>query len=85
MNQPPRPAETWDHAIVRPYSNGKRILYGLLWTFWTTILTIGGFSLLSSGLVLYGLIALALAVLTGRYAWRIWTWQARTLIFFIVF
>jgi len=34
--------------------------------------------------VLSGLIAFALAVITGRYAYRIWTWQAKRLIFFII-
>lgn len=77
------PAEST--AVEHWYGNGRRIGYGSLWVFWTVALVIAGFSMLSNGLALYGLIALAIAVLTGRYAWRIWTWQARRLIFFIVF
>ncbi|MEU4247747.1 hypothetical protein AB0F15_10070 [Amycolatopsis sp. NPDC026612] len=72
-------------AELRPYSEGKRAGYGLLWSAWTVLLTIGGFVQLANGSVLSGLVGLGLAALALRYAWRIWTWQAKRLIFFIVF
>lgn len=72
-------------AAVHPYSEAKRVGYGLLWTAWTLVLTIGGFVLLSNASVFPGLIGLALGALSASYAWRIWTWQAKRLIFFIVF
>ncbi|GAB3136061.1 hypothetical protein GCM10027258_09510 [Amycolatopsis stemonae] len=75
----PGPAET------RPYSEASRAGYGLLWTVWTVVLAIGGFVLLGHGSVFAGLVGLVLAALALRYAWRIWTWQAKRLIFFIVF
>ena len=74
-----------EFGLAAPYSEGKRLGYGLLWTGWTLLLGIGGFSLLPHGsTVLSGLIAFALAIITGRYAYRIWTWQAKRLIFFII-
>ncbi|WP_329054451.1 hypothetical protein OG738_14845 [Amycolatopsis sp. NBC_01488] len=72
-------------AEVRPYSEGRRVGYGLLWTAWTVVLAIGGFFQLGHGSVAGGLLCLALSALAGRYAWRIWTWQAKRLIFFIVY
>jgi len=72
-------------ALRQPYSNTKRVTYGLLWAGWTVVLTIAGFGLLSSGQILPGLIALALAGLAGRYDYRIWAWRARRLLFFIIF
>jgi len=67
-----------------PYSDGKRIGYGLLWAGWTLLLTIAGFAGLFGGHLLSGLFALVLAALAGRYDYRIWTWQARRLLFFII-
>ncbi|MEV6647207.1 hypothetical protein [Amycolatopsis sp. NPDC051371] len=72
-------------AEVRPYSEGRRVGYGLLWTAWTVVLMIAGFTMMGQSTVFGGLLALALSALAGRYAWRIWTWQAKRLIFFIVF
>jgi hypothetical protein len=70
---------------ARPYSEGKRLFYGLLWTGWTLLLAIAGCSLLPHGsTIFYGLLAFALAIITGRYAYQIWTWQAKHLIFFII-
>ena len=68
-----------------PYSQGKRAFYGLTWTFWTLVLIIGAFTMFTTNMVGQGLVALALAGATGYYAYRIWTWQARRLVFFIVF
>jgi hypothetical protein len=68
----------------QPYSDGKRLAYGLLWAGWTVVLTIAGFALLFGGQILPGLIALVLAVVAGRYDYRIWTWRARRLLFFII-
>jgi len=65
---------------VRPrYSNGRRIGYTLLWSFYTFLLAVGGLTSLAHGQVLSGLVAAVLGVLTGRYAMRIWTYRARTL------
>ena len=72
-------------AEVHPYSEARRAGYGLLWTAWTVVLAIGGFVMLGHGSVFGGLLGLALSALALRYAWRIWTWQAKRLIFFIVF
>ena len=68
-----------------PYGHGRRLVYGLLWTGWTLLLGLGGlFALPHGGTFLGGLLALGLAVITGRYAYRIWTWQAKRLVFFII-
>lgn len=67
-----------------PYSHGKRAGYGLLWAGWALLLTIAGFAGLFGGHILSGLLALVLAVLAGRYDYRIWTWRARRLLFFII-
>ena len=68
-----------------PYGQGKRLFYGLLWSGWTLLLGLGGLFALPHGRTfLGGLLALGLAALAGRYAYRIWTWQAKRLIFFII-
>ncbi len=67
-----------------PYSHGRRAGYGLLWAAWTLVLAVAGFSGLFSGQILTGLFALVLAVLAGRYDYRIWTWRARRLLFLII-
>jgi hypothetical protein len=67
------------------YSQGKRMFYGLLWTFWTVLFVYVGFALLSGGAVPAALVAFVLMVLAGNYAWRIWSWQAKNLWFFIIF
>jgi hypothetical protein len=67
-----------------PYSQGRRAFYGVMWAAWTAVFAIGGFSLLFSHQILSGLVALALAGLSGRYDYRIWTWRARRLWFFII-
>jgi hypothetical protein len=68
-----------------PYSQGKRAFYGLTWTFWTIALVAGAFTMFNAEMVGQGLLALALSAATAYYAYRIWTWQARRLIFFIIF
>jgi hypothetical protein len=68
----------------RPYSQGRRALYGLLWAGWTALLVIGGFVGLFSDQILGGLVAVMLGVLAGWYDFRIWTWQARRLWFLII-
>lgn len=67
-----------------PYSHGRRASYGLLWAAWTTVLTIAGFAGLFGGQIFTGLLALVLAAFAGRYDYRIWTWRARRLLFFII-
>lgn len=69
---------------MQPYSNGRRAGYGLLWAAWTGVLTIAGFTGLFGGQILPGLVALALAAFAGHYDYRIWTWRARRLLFFII-
>ena len=71
-------------GLSTPYSEGKRIGYGLLWAAWTILLMIAGFALLFGGSVLSGLLSLVLAFFAGRYDYRIWSWQAKRLLFFIV-
>lgn len=71
-------------APRHPYGNGRRVCYGSLWAFYTVVLVLGGFFSLVNGQV-EGLVALVLGALTGRYAYRIWTWQARRLWFLIIF
>lgn len=66
-----------------PYSHGKRAGYGLLWAAWTALLAIAGFTGLFGDHIFTGLCVLVLAALAGRYDYRIWTWQARRLLFFI--
>jgi hypothetical protein len=79
---PPSAQQTSAHRL--PYSPGKRAGYGLLWAAWTAVLTIAGFTALFGGQILGGLFALALAALAGRYDYRIWTWRARRLLFFLI-
>jgi hypothetical protein len=71
-------------GLTTPYSDSKRISYGLLWAAWTVVLTIAGFGLLFSGSVFSGLLSFVLAFFAGRYDYRIWSWQAKRLLFFIV-
>jgi hypothetical protein len=85
MTSDAHPVGTPSDTPLRPYSQGKRAFYGLTWTFWTLALVIGAFTLLGHSMVGQGLLALALGAITLRYAYRIWTWQARRLIFFIIF
>lgn len=40
---------------------------------------------LFGGQILAGFLALVLGALAGRYDYRIWTWRARRLLFFIIF
>jgi len=65
----------------RPYGQVRRGLYGSWWTFVAVLLVLGGFA--SS--IGTGLVGLVLGALAGRYAYRIWTWQARSLWFAIFF
>jgi hypothetical protein len=70
--------------VGRPYSQFQRVAYGSWWTFITAILIIGGFiGLVESPGVAF--LAMVLGALAGRYAYRLWTWQARRLVFFIIF
>lgn len=71
-------------GLITPYSDSKRIGYGLLWAGWAVALTITGFGLLFDGSIFSGLLSLTLAFFAGRYDYRIWSWQAKRLIFFII-
>jgi len=69
----------------RWYGNGRRIFYGSLWSFYTVLLAIVFVQLLSKGSFTSALLSAGLALLTGFYAYRIWTWQARRLWLLIIF
>lgn len=87
LPQTPTAMQATIHRSVarrQPYGQGKRITYGSLWAGWTAVLTIAGFTGLFGGQVLPGLFALVLAAVAGRYDYRIWTWRARRLLFFII-
>lgn len=77
---PPQPL-----GVRRRYGNGRRLFYGSLWSLYTVLLVVGGIGALAAGQVLGGLLGLLLGVLAGRYAYRIWTWQAKHLWFLIIF
>jgi hypothetical protein len=69
---------------IKPYSNGKRIFYGLMWTWWSFAFTIGFLAACSAGSAVPILFFLVITPFLYRYAYRIWTWQARSLWFFWV-
>lgn len=69
----------------RRYGNGRRALYGSLWSFYTLLFAIGSIGLLSAGNVGVGFLGIAFALLMGIYAYRIWTWRARHLWLLIFF
>jgi hypothetical protein len=80
----------------RWYSPRRRLVYGFVWAFWTTLLSLGGFAFLLGAQTVtqtptdaatsftFGLILLAVAVVSGSYTYRIWTWRARSLYLLIV-
>lgn len=76
-------------GAIRPYSQFSRFAYGSWWAFITAIIVVASFVALfagGGGGVLWGLfIGPLLGFLSGRYTYRLWTWQARRLVFFIVF
>ena len=69
---------------VRPYSQFQRIAYGSWWTLIASVLLVASTLALASAPG-SALIGLGLGALAGRYAFRLWTWQARRLVFFIIF
>ena len=71
-------------SVYRPYSNGRRIFYGCLWSLYTVLPTIATISGLSTS-PLVSLICVVLMCLTGYYAYRIWMWRARRLWLLIIF
>ena len=66
------------------YGQGRRAFYGSVWTFYTLVFIIGGLFAVGGGHPL-GLVCLLLGGLCGWYAYRIWTWQARTLTLILIF
>lgn len=70
--------------LTTPYTPTKRATYGVLWAFWTVVLVMAGFNSILHNF-LSGLVLLVLAAFAGRYDYRIWTYQARRLLFFIIF
>lgn len=79
------PLSTSKNLPRRRYGNGRRVFYGGLWSFYTLLFAIGFVSLLSAGNVGAGFLSAGLALLTGIYAYRIWTWRARHLWLLIFF
>ena len=81
--------QLYGEGLIKPYSQFSRFAYGSWWTFITVVIAIASFGALfagGGGGVLWGLfIGPALGFLAGRYAYRLWTWQARRLVFFIIF
>ena len=69
----------------RPYSQFQRVAYGLCWTAISVVLVVGFFVGVATGEAVGGLVAGLLGLVASRYAYRLWTWQARRLVFFIIF
>jgi hypothetical protein len=80
----PKPAPQ-SRAAELPYGRVRRVTYGLWWSFVATVLVLGGFAAVFGGEAGAALLVLALGALAARYAYRIWTWQARSLWFVIFF
>lgn len=69
----------------RRYGHGRRVFYGGLWSFYTVVLAIAFVQFLSNGSITSALFSAGLGLLTGVYAYRIWTWRARHLWLLIFF
>jgi hypothetical protein len=69
------------------YGEGRRLAYGSVWSVYTLILLSFGIYAATQPLLGGGItfLALALASVTGAYAWVIWTWRAPILWFVIFF
>ena len=81
QQQPIRPLSGPRHW----YGNVRRVFYGGLWSFYTVVLALAFFQLLSNGSFSSALLSAALGLFTGVYAYRIWTWRARHLWLLIFF
>jgi hypothetical protein len=68
-------------GVIKPYSNTSRILYGSWWTFLTALFVLAFFISTAAGAPGGMLVSLVVAGLCGQYAYRLWTWQARRLVF----
>ena len=77
-------AQAAEREGIKPYSQGKRIGYSLIWAFWTFAFGLGCISLMGQGSILVGFISGVLAFFAGRYTYNIWTYRAKRLWFFIV-
>jgi hypothetical protein len=77
--------QLYREGAIRPYSHFSRAAYGSWWGFITLILTVAFFIGLSQGAFGAALIVAVLLFLSARYTWRLWTWQASRLVFFIIF
>lgn len=69
----------------RRYGHGRRIFYGGLWSLYTVALAAAFIHFASVGSLSTALFSAALGLLTGIYAYRIWTWRARHLWILIIF
>ncbi len=57
------------------YGNVRRVLYGILWSFYTVLLVVSFFHFVSIGEFPTGLFSCGLALLICNYAYRIWSWR----------
>lgn len=67
-----------------PYSETKRFGYGFLWSFYTLCMLIATV-LAANKSAGAALLCFVIALICANYAYRVWTFRARRLIFFIIF
>jgi len=63
----------------------KRAACGVVWSVYTLLATMFALSLAVSGPINAVLFVLVIAFFCGWYAYRIWTFQAKRLVFLVVF
>ncbi|MBF6589731.1 MAG: hypothetical protein IVW57_04270 [Ktedonobacterales bacterium] len=83
MDHRPTPP-AWPTAVA-PKMTFKRAACGILWTLYTLLLAFNVSRLTEGPVDSTTVVFAVLAFLCGWYAYRIWTFQARRLVFFIIF
>ena len=68
----------------RPYSYGKRLFYGSWWSFVTLVLAIAALTSIVHLAIWDTIVALVGVYFLGRYAYRIWNWEAKHLVFLFI-
>jgi len=76
-------SETTTTAL--PYSYASRFWYGIWWSFVAIVCALSAFISMVHLAVVAAIVAVAGAWFLGNYAIRIWTWQAKHLVFFFIF
>jgi|GEM_PF-4958854 len=71
-------------ATALPYSYGKRFFYGSWWSLVATLFAISAFISMVHLAIVAAIVAVAGAWFLGNYAIRIWTWQAKHLVFLFI-